>query len=75
MHICYKREWNAHANRMLNIFNLENFGEAKAILLFSCRIFERNTVIPVNRQQIYKKEMDIGCMWALLSIMPTPLNI
>ena len=32
-----------HADRMLNI-NLQKFGEAKAILLFSCRIFRRNTV-------------------------------
>ena len=43
MCICYKREWNAHADRMLNL-NLQKFGEAKAILLFSCRIFRRNTV-------------------------------
>ena len=30
MRICYKREWNAHADRMLNI-DLSKFGEAKTI--------------------------------------------
>ena len=32
---------------MLNI-NLQKFGEAKAILLFSCQIFRRNTVIIIK---------------------------
>ena len=44
MRICYKWEWNAHADRMLNL-NLQKFGEAKTILLFSCRIFRRNTIM------------------------------
>ena len=47
MCICYKREWNAHADRMLNI-NLQKFGKAKAILLFSCRIFRRNSIVGIN---------------------------
>ena len=42
MHICYKLEWNAYADRMLNIKNSAKV--LKAILLFSCRISRRNTV-------------------------------
>jgi hypothetical protein len=33
MRICYKQEWNAHMDGMLNV-NLEKFGEAQAILIF-----------------------------------------
>ena len=65
MRICYKWEWNAHADRMLNL-NLQKFGEAKAILLFSCRIFRRNTIMVC----IYMVYVGYVCSLVRVLVMP-----